>query len=787
MTTFIMPPKSKQTSDTAAWFKSIVVTRKMNKDAHPGQIIHGNSRKRRTKEEMAEYRAELAHAQEEKKCVKEENLRTAAAIEDKLYWRASSTTADVVTQSEPREDEQDNKDPQEKGTWLMLSKIMLTVGIGVYDPEGDNGGDESEVEAEAMSDNELRDKPSKPTIPMATPTSHSVTPTTAETKCKADANHERGLSKKAKKNDPKCGPAGMIKGWQVAEDVKLAASLQAKTNKEEDLMVCMGGFVGDEETDDVEHLALSSLMKTSKKLLPSIIKVTKAKSGPPARMKKDAHGGARKARESNLPDGAAEDFRNKVTPKVQILAGTMPSAWKGLSVPQIQSLVDEVYGAGTHTVKHDSPWWDLVSYRLSDWRSHFVKHARIAVTNHMAVFDYAEEEYTKEDLAKYGSWEVNDEDDMRVKRKGCFQNELILYTLANTHFSEFEDIPDPQDIYDDEMPIGALILALQAVEHAFKFWTTGEFVEDSRLKFNANTYDDLLECKKKPDRSVKEVLTCRSSLYLPSVQSLEKKHWVSIFKAASAILGQSKVGKKKKGHSKSASSAASSEVELEESMPVFTLHSDEDSDEETIINLSCLKSNIIWHKPAPDGHNGIVDGTSASELPAGNAANAMVTAATVTKKALTQHKNLFIKLKVPRLTELIDARGIVLGKVIAFSSKTGGKNGKHSNVTESSNIMTVSNIAVQVFEYCNHECAFHTVTNATVMFQTKQFLLIPSIQFLCLLNAKISDNAMTASCVEMPNADIEWFKALNDGKEQVVAALVLSRKCKTEGLDLDDE
>ncbi|KAF8880829.1 hypothetical protein CPB84DRAFT_1851761 [Gymnopilus junonius] len=58
-----MPPKSKQTSDAAAWFKSVVVTRKTNKDAHPGQIVH---------------------AMEEKKQVEEENLRAAAAIEDKL-------------------------------------------------------------------------------------------------------------------------------------------------------------------------------------------------------------------------------------------------------------------------------------------------------------------------------------------------------------------------------------------------------------------------------------------------------------------------------------------------------------------------------------------------------------------------------------------------------------------------------------------------------------------------------------------------------------------------------
>ncbi|KAF8879220.1 hypothetical protein CPB84DRAFT_1751725 [Gymnopilus junonius] len=489
-----MPPKSKQTSNAAAWFKSVIVTRKMNKDAHPA--------------------------------------------------RASSMTVDVVTQSEPREDEQDNKG---EGNMVDVEQDHVDSGESdVYDPEGDDGRDESEVEAEAMSDDELGDKLSKPvTKDQKAKTGRAD----IKTKRKADANHERGLSKKAKKNDPKRGPAGMIKGWQVAEDAKLAASLQVKTNEEEDSMVCTGRFVGDEETDDVECLALSSLTKTSKKLLlqPSVIKVTEAKSGPLVCMKKDAHGGTRKVRESNLPDGAAEDFRNKVIPKVRILASTMPSAWKGLSVPQIQSLVDEVYGAGTHTVKHDSPWWDL-------FMSHFIKHARIAVANHMAVFNYAEEEYTKEDLTEYikkytslegkqaptaqfhwGSWEVNDEDDMRVKHK---------------------------------------------VEHAFKFWTTGKFVEDSKLKFNADTYDDLLECKKKPDGSVKEVLTCRSSLYLLSVQSLEKKHWVSIFEAASAILGQSKVGKKKKGCSKSASSAASSEVELEESMPVFTLHSDEDSDKE---------------------------------------------------------------------------------------------------------------------------------------------------------------------------------------------------------------
>ncbi|KAF8224221.1 hypothetical protein L208DRAFT_1075266, partial [Tricholoma matsutake] len=37
--------------------------------------------------------------------------------------------------------------------------------------------------------------------------------------------------------------------------------------------------------------------------------------------------------------------------------------------------------------------------------------------------------------------------------------------------------------------------------------------------------------------------------------------------------------------------------------------------------------------------------------------------------------------------------------VTALYSKTGGKNGKHESVSDSSNICAVSNVAVQIFEY----------------------------------------------------------------------------------------
>ncbi|KAF8218464.1 hypothetical protein L208DRAFT_1014414, partial [Tricholoma matsutake] len=46
--------------------------------------------------------------------------------------------------------------------------------------------------------------------------------------------------------------------------------------------------------------------------------------------------------------------------------------------------------------------------------------------------------------------------------------------------------------------------------------------------------------------------------------------------------------------------------------------------------------------------------------------------------------------------------------VITFYSKTGGKHGKHSSITEASNISTISYIAVQLFEFMHGRQFRHT-------------------------------------------------------------------------------
>lgn len=115
-------------------------------------------------------------------------------------------------------------------------------------------------------------------------------------------------------------------------------------------------------------------------------------------------------------------------------------------------------------------------------------------------------------------------------------------------------------------------------------------------------------------------------------------------------------------------------------------------------------------------------------------------------------------------------------------AKTGGKNGKHSSINESSNIAAVSYICLQVFEF-NVGRQFRAVTEATSAFQTKQFLTIPSFQFLSLVDTKIHDSG--AATVELSAPDMDRFRALQGGKVKLELALTLSRK-RRGGIPMDD-
>ena len=64
----------------------------------------------------------------------------------------------------------------------------------------------------------------------------------------------------------------------------------------------------------------------------------------------------------------------------------------------------------------------------------------------------------------------------------------------------------------------------------------------------------------------------------------------------------------------------------------------------------------------------------------------------------------------------------------------------------------------------------------TEVFQRKQYLLIPSIQFLCLLDTRFSSNQALPYIDMTSDMDMERFKALKKGKNGLISALKLSRK-----------
>ena len=68
------------------------------------------------------------------------------------------------------------------------------------------------------------------------------------------------------------------------------------------------------------------------------------------------------------------------------------------------------------------------------------------------------------------------------------------------------------------------------------------------------------------------------------------------------------------------------------------------------------------------------------------------------------------------------------------------------------------------------------MTDSTLLFQTKQYLLIPSIQFLCLLDTRFSSNQALPYIDVTSDMDMERFKALKEGKNELISALKLSRK-----------
>jgi hypothetical protein len=119
--------------------------------------------------------------------------------------------------------------------------------------------------------------------------------------------------------------------------------------------------------------------------------------------------------------------------------------------------------------------------------------------------------------------------------------------------------------------------------------------------------------------------------------------------------------------------------------------------------------------------------------------------------------------------------------VIAFYSKGGGKHGKHGSITESTCISAVSYIALQLFEFM-HGRQFRHIPEVTSRLQTKQFAILPSMPFLCLLSVSPKVHSISGT-LELTQEDIDRFNTLDKGSVKFKAAMKLSRK-RGKGADI---
>ena len=104
--------------------------------------------------------------------------------------------------------------------------------------------------------------------------------------------------------------------------------------------------------------------------------------------------------------------------------------------------------------------------------------------------------------------------------------------------------------------------------------------------------------------------------------------------------------------------------------------------------------------------------------------------------------------------------------VISIYAKTGGKNGRHNNVTDSSNIMAVSYLAVQIFEH-QLGSQFRAIPNAQRL-QVLRFDHLPPAAFLCALKHAPE---LTPFGLKISLDDWQLFKVIKENSAKVSQAI----------------
>ncbi|KAG6806362.1 hypothetical protein H0H92_011593, partial [Tricholoma furcatifolium] len=148
---------------------------------------------------------------------------------------------------------------------------------------------------------------------------------------------------------------------------------------------------------------------------------------------------------------------------------------------------------------------------------------------------------------------------------GFCQNKLIIETFAHAHLANITKLPEATDPIDT-LPVGALILSLQAVEHALKEYSTGERVimKNYQGHFSAENYGDKTITETGPDGRSHKVYKPWASRYITTIRKFDTQTWEDILTTAKEALDAAPPRRGRKSRSSSLDNSISSSVDIEE-------------------------------------------------------------------------------------------------------------------------------------------------------------------------------------------------------------------------------
>ncbi|KAJ7764025.1 hypothetical protein DFH07DRAFT_956294 [Mycena maculata] len=355
-------------------------TRTKNKDTRPGVKAGVDKKKRPSPEEKQQALEAQKSADSKDKAARRDALQRLAVVEDEQH---KEDLAYTETANHPPDRPSKSSTPKPLATDSAPTAAARGAGgdnpgsgdddSQAYDPEDSSDSESEADDSEEDAPKSKKKKANRDDVLSKRSTRDSTG--TPAVQGAEDNGKKRKSTAKAEKSKKKAKTSKKKSGLNK-ESKSVGKDREAATRDDDDSMVAPGGPAIDDDSAEVVERPKKGGKKV--KGIPSQTSIAIQPVQTKQLTRKELRGGAAKWTLKHLPPGTADEFTNEVVPLCRQLAGTL-TPWSGLTVKQIQDIVNQVYGENVHEVTKESAWVGLVGYRLSDWRAAIAAQAIKAI------------------------------------------------------------------------------------------------------------------------------------------------------------------------------------------------------------------------------------------------------------------------------------------------------------------------------------------------------------------------------------------------------------------------